>query len=205
MRLTFIGSGNVATNLATLARQAGLETVLSSRAPESGSGRTTFAEAAATGDIVVLAIPYRFCAETLPSLAGALAGRIVVDATNPLNEDFSPIDLGSGTSAGETIAVLLPGARVVKAFNAIFAAMMTADGRDRKGRPATAFVASDDVEARNEVLALARSLGFAPVSAGVLSSSRYLEAMTNLHIRIAFVEGGGTDAAFIYDQGGVAA
>jgi len=70
----------------------------------------------------------------------------------------------------------------------------------RLGVPVTAFVAGDDAEARQQVSSLARSMGFAPIETGPLSTARYLEAMAHLNIAIAVGQSGGTDAAFLYDQ-----
>lgn len=203
MHLGFIGSGPVAQNLARLAAAAGHEVLLSARNPDKLVNEfkvVGFDEAARWADIAVLAIPFRAAKDMLPSVASALADKVVVDATNPLNEDYTPILLAPGSSAGETIAELLPRSTVVKAFNTVFAEVMQADRLDRGGWRATTFVASEDPGARAKVALLARELGFAPVEAGPLAMARYLEGMAHLNIQIAFREGGGPNAAFLYDQ-----
>lgn len=101
MHIGFIGSGPVATNLATLFSSAGHTTTLGRR-----EGPSTFASAIVGADVVVLAIPYRVCHEVLPELAEALRGKIVIDATNPLAADYSPLALADGRSAGEEVAAL---------------------------------------------------------------------------------------------------
>ena len=135
----------------------------------------------------------------LTPLRGHLSGKVIVDATNPIAPDWSPIPLGEENSAAEEIARLVPEASVVKAFNTVFADIMTPEGLDRSGRPATLFVASDERAAGEAVASLGRSIGFAPVMVGPLRSSRHLEAMAHLNITIA-TGGGGTNSAFLYDQ-----
>jgi hypothetical protein len=118
----------------------------------------------------------------------------------PLFAQWSPLLLGQDNSAGEEIQRLLPGARVVKAFNTVFADVMTSDRLSRDGQRATTFIAGDDERADDEAAALARSVGFAAVKVGPLSASRYLEAMAHLNIGIAVGQKGGTNAAFLYHQ-----
>lgn len=203
-RIGLIGGGNVAQRLGSLFAAAGHEVVAGVLQPAGPIARgvraTTLAEAAAHGELVVLAVPFTAVGEVLPPLRGTLAGKVVVDATNPLDPSWSPLDLGSGNSAGEEVARLLPDARVVKAFNTVFADVMTPERLDRAGRHVTAFIAGDDPEACAEVADVARSSGFAPAVTGPLRNARYLEAIAHLNIAIAVGQGGGTDAAFLFDQ-----
>lgn len=197
MKVAIFGTGNVGSRLAELIRAANHEVLLCGR---SGSdGKHTFAEGAAA-DMIMLAIPYAAAADVLAPLAVELAGKIVIDCTNPLQDDWSPLLLGEQNSAGETLARLLPQSRIVKAFNTIFADVMTPERQSRAGLPISAFVAGDDAAARMQVGMLAADIGFLPVDVGPLSMARYLEAMAHLNIQIAIGQGGGTDAAFIYHQ-----
>jgi 8-hydroxy-5-deazaflavin:NADPH oxidoreductase len=196
--IAFIGSGPVAQRLATLCRAAGHTALISSRSPTNQPGAVTFLEAASRGEVVVIAIPFRVTAEVLPELSAALTGKTVVDATNPLNEDYTPISLGPDTSAGEQIALLLPKSNIVKAFNSIFADVMTQVRQQRSGLTATAFVASDHADDLRAVANLAHQIGFSPVETGPLYTARYLEALAHLNIQIAFRQGGGSNAAFVY-------
>jgi 8-hydroxy-5-deazaflavin:NADPH oxidoreductase len=198
--IAFIGAGPVAQQLARLASDAGHTTILSSRTPNKDNNITTFIDAARLADIAVITVPFSVTPEFLPSLRAELAGKIVIDATNPLNADYTPIILGAETSAAETIASLLPASRVVKAFNTIFANIMQHDQQNRNGLTATAFIASDHDDARKQVADLAASIGFAPMQTGPLHTARYLEAMAHLNIQIAFRENGGPNAAFVYHQ-----
>jgi predicted dinucleotide-binding enzyme len=203
-RIGLIGGGNVAQRLGSLFASAGHDVVAGVLRPAGaiaqGVRAVTLAEAAAHGEIVVLAVPFTAVREVLPPLREVLVGKVVVDATNPLNADWSPLDLGAGSSAGEEVARLLPGARVVKSFNTIFADVMAPERLDRGGRLVTAFIAGDAPDACETVALLARSAGLAPLVTGPLRNARYLEAIAHLNIAIAVGQGGGTDAAFLFDQ-----
>lgn len=197
MKIAIFGTGNVGSRLAALMRAAGHEVLLCGRV--GGEGRHTFA-AGTSAEVVVLAIPYTAAAEVLAPLAAELAGKLVIDCTNPLQADWSPLRLGEENSAAETLARLLPQSRLVKAFNTIFADVMTPERQNRGGLRISAFVAGDDSAARQRVATLAADIGFAPVEVGPLSMARYLEAMAHLNIQIAVGQGNGTDAAFMYHQ-----
>lgn len=205
MRIGILGGGNVGSALARLALAAGHDVRIGQRDPRRDDGLpvTDPVAACAHGEVVIVAIPFVACDEALGPLAPELAGKVVVDATNPLRADWSPLPLADADSAAQHIAALLPGARIVKAFNTVFADVMTTAGLQRRGgQRLTAFIASDDTEAAATVTALAASLGFAPLTVGGLTQARYLEAMAHLNIAIAVGCGGGTNAGFIYDRAG---
>ena len=107
-----------------------------------------------------------------------VSGKTIIDVTNPLKPDYSGPGL-DGTSGAEELQRWLPGAKVAKAFNTLFASRQAAPGPD-----VDAFVAADDPQARQETLALVESLGFAPLDVGPLSAARYLEAMAWLNISL---------------------
>ncbi|MEL6465638.1 MAG: NAD(P)-binding domain-containing protein [Pseudomonadota bacterium] len=199
MKIGIIGTGSVAARLQALFSKAGHDVVLGSRSP--AASQVTHREVCVERDVIVLAIPFVAVEGVVGGLKDAIGSTVVVDATNPLNDDWSPYPLGEDNSAGETIQRVLPEAKVVKGFNTIFADIMTTEGVDREGRSATAFLAGDDQAAVERVAELANSIGFQAVPTGPLKNSRYLEAMAHLNIAIAVVEGGGTGAAFIYDRG----
>ncbi len=194
MKISFIGSGSVATHLGALFTSAGHDVAYGKRAPHEPS----FSAAINGAAIVVIAIPFTACQSVLPALATALNGKIVIDATNPLNADYSPLVLPGGRSAAEEIADLLPGSRIVKAFNSVFSDNMTADRIKRRDFRLAAYVASDDETATTTVAQLAAAIGFAPLTVRPLRTARYLEAMTHLLIANAFGMGRGTDGAFIF-------
>ena len=204
MRISIIGGGNVGSRLAALLAGAGHEVRIGARDGAgsfiAGHQALSVEEAIAWAPLIVLALPYGACAQSLPRLSAALAGKIVVDATNPLQPDWSPLLLGQENSGAESIARWLPGARVVKCFNTVFADVMSAQGLLRDGQTVSAFVASDDAAALELVAELAASAGFAAVPCGPLRNARYLEAIAHLNIQLAVALGGGTDAAFIYHR-----
>ncbi len=119
--------------------------------------------------------------DVLDDVGPALAGKIVVDATNPLKADYSGLAV-EGTSGAEEIQARLPQSRVVKAFNTQFASRQT-DPRIA-GLSVDGFVAGDDEEAKAVVLDLVKGMGFNPIDAGQLAMSRALEAMAFLNISL---------------------
>ncbi|MFZ4176264.1 NADPH-dependent F420 reductase [Streptomyces sp. HNS054] len=173
-----LGAGTVAQALARHAIRQGHEVVLSnSRGPASMTplvrelgplARAETPAEAAAADLVVLAVGWPRVPEVAASLPH-LDGTVVVDATNqfaslPPNPRIA--DLGDLTGS-EYVASLLPGARVVKAFNALFAQYIAADPRHAAGRQVL-FLAGDDPDAKRTVERLADSFGFAPVDLGPL-------------------------------------
>lgn len=160
----------------------------------------TFKAAAAAAEVVAIAIPFTACMDVLPELAEATKGKVVIDSTDPLNADWSPHLLGQENSASEEISRLLPEAHIVKAFNTIFADVMNQPAIAIDGQAITAFIAGDDDEAKQKVMALVSQIGYAPVDTGPLYTARYLESLAHLNIQIAVGQGGGTKAAFVYHQ-----
>ena len=148
--------------------------------------------AAQRGDIIVLAIPWDAVPAAIAAL-GPLDSKLVIDATNPLTDDFA-LALGHTESAGETVARLAKGAHVVKAFNTTGADNMR-DNNYTGGRLMMP-IAGDIAAAKQTVMRLAADLGFAPVDVGPLAMSRYLEPMAMVWIKLAISQGRGTDFGF---------
>ncbi|MFI2230437.1 NADPH-dependent F420 reductase [Nocardia testacea] len=178
MKIGMLGAGAIAQAIARHAVAHGHEVVLSnSRGPASLAplvndlgalaAAATPAEAA-TADLVVLAVPW-------PQIPDAVAGlprldnTVVIDATNQF-ASLSPTpeiaDLGDLTGS-EYVSSLLPGARVVKAFNSLYVRFIAPDPRHEAGRQVL-FLAGDDADAKNTVRDLTREFGFAPVDLGTL-------------------------------------
>lgn len=185
MKIAIIGNGNIG---------AGLNAVLSKTEHDvSAYGRDdTLAQAVAEADVVILATPYGAVAELAKK--AEFNGKLVIDVSNPVNADFSGLQVGHESSAAEEIARLLPGASVVKAFNTIFA-QHYATGLTLGGRPLQTFIASDDEQARERVKRLASEIGLTPVDAGPLKNARYLEPLGFLNIQFGFVLGQGVEIA----------
>ena len=201
MNITICGSGNVGRALAGGWRKAGHAITFAAREPAGAKAAELKAagfsvlptgEAAKNADAVVLATPWNATAATVKAL-GTLAGKIVVDATNPLGADLNLV-LGYDDSAGETVARLAPGARVVKAFNTTGANNM-ANSKYAGGRLMMA-VAGDDAAAKKSVMSLASDLGFEPIDAGPLAMSRHLEPLAMLWIKLAYAQGMGREFGF---------
>jgi NADPH-dependent F420 reductase len=150
------------------------------------------ATAARAADVVLLALPYDAIADTLKSM-GELKGKILIDISNPVTADFQGLQLGTTTSAAEVIQAAVPNARVVKAFNTIFAQLLSPEAR--QGKTLQVLVAGDDSGAKNEVLDLTRTMGFEPVDAGPLRNSRFLEPVGGMNIHFGFFLGWGPATA----------
>lgn len=177
MNIGIIGSGHIGGTLARLFVEAGHEVYLSnSRGPESlqavvrelgpRAHAVTPEEAARRGDVVVEAIPFGRL-DSLP--AGALAGKILISASNYYPQRDGQIDLG-GLSQTEFLARSVPGATVVKAFNTIFWEHLRDQGDAGRELPArrAIFVAGDDPNAKATIFNLILDIGFAPVDTGNL-------------------------------------
>jgi NADPH-dependent F420 reductase len=190
MRIAILGAGNVGGGLAAAAVRAGHDVVLSAasadsaRSAASSAGATAAAsnaEAVKVAEIVVLAVPHPAVAEIVGELSQDLNGKVVADSTNPLNATYTDLTT-SGTSAAEMLQQQLPGARVVKAFNTIFAARHANPTED--GTPLDAFIAGDDTDAKARVGEFASSLGYRAIDVGPLRMARALEEMCFLNISL---------------------
>lgn len=198
MKTAIIGIGNMGKGLA--ARLAGkTDLVIAGRndtgarnlAESLGVESAPITEAIAAAGIVVLAVPYASALEiaALPSLAG----KIVVDISNPLKPDFSGLLFGHETSAAEKIQKAAAGAKVVKAFNTIFAELFNAP-RDATAK-VPVFVAGNDEDAVEKVSRLVVDSGFAVEKAGGLDAATLLEPLGMLNIRLGYGLGRGTAIA----------
>jgi predicted dinucleotide-binding enzyme len=161
--------------VAISAAAAGEATQAASEA--GGKAVSSNCEAVAGADFVILAVPFDAVQSITIELGDALNGKVVIDVTN----NFAPEEM-KGTSNAERIQQMAPGARVVKAFNTIFAAKQPNPSID--GIQLDGFVAADDAAAKSEVLQLVQSMGFRPIDAGPLAMARALEGMGMLNISL---------------------
>jgi hypothetical protein len=205
MKIAIIGSGHVGGILGTRWTSAGHDVVFGVREPTSSKVKsllklagpraraTNLPEAVAASDVVILATPWNSVRDAI-AVAGDLHGKIVVDCTNPIAEGMQGLAIGHTTSAGESVAEWIPGARVVKAFNSTGANTMANPlfGHQK----ASMFVCGDDADAKNVVCNLARDLGFEPCDCGLLRIARYLEPLAMLWIELAYTQGFGREFAF---------
>jgi predicted dinucleotide-binding enzyme len=200
MKIAIIGAGSVGRALGGGWRAAGHEVVYALRDLKSDSARSAAGEgfeivplnSAADADVTILSLPWTAIGAALKEV-GPLAGSILVDTSNPLTPSLD-LAIGFDQSAGEQVAKLASGARVVKAFNTTGAENMAAL-RDFPSRPMMP-VAGDDAEAKKLVLQLAEDLGFEPVDAGPLVASRLLEPLAMFWIKQAYAQQMGRDFAF---------
>jgi 8-hydroxy-5-deazaflavin:NADPH oxidoreductase len=195
--ITIIGSGNMASAIGTRAAKHGHTVELMSRdaakaqalADRIGNGATagTFG-ARPAGDIVVVAVLYAGAVDVVAHYGDALAGKILVDITNPFNADATGLATTPGNSVSQQIAAAAPeGAHVVRAFNTIFGGVLAKD------EPLDAFLAGD-AEAKAPVAAFLESLGMRPLDAGGLDMAHALEWAGILLVGLAR-NGGGFDLA----------
>lgn len=183
MTYAILGSGAIGHALAVQFARAGVDVLLAnSRGPESLAEvvrelgphvRAVSAREALSAELVILAVPFAAIAGAVAS-APRWRGRIAVDASNAIDfPAFTPTDLG-GVPSTQVVARSLPGARVVKAFNTLPAAVLAADPRQHDGRRAL-FVSGDVEDANLELARLVERLGFFPIVLGKLSAGGLLQ------------------------------
>jgi predicted dinucleotide-binding enzyme len=205
MNIGIIGAGNVGGTLGTRWAGNGHNVVFASREPQSPAmqellrraGPTARSadnrEAASASDVLLLATPWPAAEEALKS-AGNLSGRIIIDATNPLQPTLDGLSVGCNDSAGEQVARWAAGARVVKAINTVGSNIM-ADPSFGDGKVAM-FYCGDDAEAKKIVRGLIEELGFEALDAGPLTQARLLEPFALLWITLALKYGFGREIGF---------
>ena len=187
--ISFIGSGNMASAIGARAVKGGNAVEIISRdaakadalAGSLGGGATAGKFGAApAGEIVILSVPYTSAVPVVAQYGDALAGKIIVDVSNTFNADATRLVTPDGTSAAQEIAKAAPAsAHVVKAFNTIFAHLLT------EGRSIDAFIAGDDAAAKASVSAFIESLGLRPLDTGGLEMARWLEGAGLLTMGLA--------------------
>lgn len=184
-KIGIIGRGNVAKALAGGLERAGYDIRM--------GGKGSASETAQWADILVLAVPYSEAPHAMSDAGSAADGKIVIDTTNPLNQDFQ-LSVGFTTSAAEEIQKAAPKSTIVKCFNTAFSSTMS-DGK-AKGEQISAFVAGDDADARKLTCRIAADIGYDAVDAGVLEHARWIEALAFLNIQLGFTQNMGTYIGF---------
>jgi len=201
MKVAIIGTGNVGSALGSTFVKGGHEVVFTARDAErtqdvarsvGASAAVALDEAVADADAVVLAVPFGATQELAQALAPLAADKVVIDATNPLKPDYSGLATVDASGA-ELLAAAMPGARVAKAFNILFAGLQA--DPSALGQRLDVLIATDDPTARDTVALLAASAGFRPVVIGPLTAARELEALAWLNIRLQLLSQGRWDTA----------
>jgi 8-hydroxy-5-deazaflavin:NADPH oxidoreductase len=183
MKIGIVGSGNVGGTLGGVWAKAGHEVMFSSRNIEhdkalaaklgANARAGTPREAAAFGEVLMISVPYRALPEVGKDLAGVLKGKVVIDTCNPIiSRDGEIATWAREKGAGLASAELLPGARIVRAFNAIGAGRM-GTAHEQPGRIGMP-IAGDDAQAIAVASRLIRDIGFEPVLVGGLAMGKYL-------------------------------
>ena len=182
-KIAIIGKGNVGSALKRGLERAGY--AVRSTGTEEVKGTATW------GEVVIIGVPFTAIDAVVQQLGNAIEKKVVVDVTNALNAEMQ-LALGFSTSGGEELQKKVPNARVVKAFNTVFAQHM--DTGRVLDQQLMLFAASDDQQARSIVLDMGSALGFDAVDAGPLSNARQLESLGYFNIQLGYVLGNGTNA-----------
>lgn len=189
-KIAIIGDGNVGSALERGLIRTGYEV--------RTTGRENVRETGAWAEVVILAVPFGAVNDAVSTMGSALDGKTLIDVTNALDENMG-LSIGFSTSGAEELQKLVPSAKVVKAFNTVFAQHM--DTGKVGGETLTVLAASDDEEAKSIVLDLAKAIGFDAVNAGPLQNARWLETLGYLNIALGYVVGHGVNTGFRYIHG----
>jgi 8-hydroxy-5-deazaflavin:NADPH oxidoreductase len=191
MDVTIIGTGNMARGVGRRVLEGGHRLTVVGKDREraeavagdlGGEVSTAVSGDPIDGDLVVLAVYYPDAREAVQQYRDQLAGKAVVDITNPVNETYDALVVPPDGSATRELAGLAPDARFVKAFNTTFAT--TLKSGEVAGQPLDVLIAGDDKGAKEAVATLARDGGLNPIDAGGLGRARELEALGLLHMSV---------------------
>jgi predicted dinucleotide-binding enzyme len=186
--ISIIGSGGMAAAIGSLAAEAGHTVEVMSRdaakaralAEQAGGGAKTFGDAPA-GDFVILAVPCSAVLDVVKQYGEELAGKLLVDITNPINSDFTGFLTPDDSFGAQEIAKAAPAdADVVKAFNTQYTHVLAAGPVE--GHPLDVFLAGDDAQAKARVSAFIESLGLRPMDTGQLPMAQTLERFALLSL-----------------------
>jgi hypothetical protein len=193
MRVTIIGAGNMGRGIGTRVVAGGHEVEIVDRDPaeaqrlaeELGESASALEpNAGFGGEVVVFAVYYPGIKDAVAQYADRLAGKVVVDITNPVDtETWDRLATPAGTSSPEEVAELVPqGTSVVKAFNTTFANTLVAG--EVEGQQLDVLIAGDDEGARQKVSKLVSDGGLRPIEVGPLTRAQQLEQLGLLHISL---------------------
>jgi predicted dinucleotide-binding enzyme len=192
MKITIIGAGNMGRAIGGRAITGGHEVEIVDRDPaEAEKLATALGEAAKAlapgapfgGEVVVLALYYPGVKDAAREYADRLAGRVVVDISNPVDtQTWDRLATPPGTSSAEEVAEIVPDSPVVKAFNTTFAGTLVAG--EVSGQQLDVLIAGDDEAAKEKVAQLVSDGGLRPVDVGPLARAQQLEHLGFLHISL---------------------
>lgn len=199
MNIAFIGYGNVGLPLADQLQRLGHRVILAARDPQSAAVRKALErnrgfevfpveQAVREAPVVFLATPFMSNADAIPPLAGALAGKVVVDCTNPVGPGLKH-GLNSEQSGSQALQTMAPEARVVKAFSIYgYENFENNHFPGHKEKPVMLFC-GNDADAKTIVADLVAQLNWQPLDVGGLEQALHLEHMTLLWVRMVRVNG----------------
>jgi hypothetical protein len=205
VQIAIIGTGNVGSAIARGLKGKSHAVRLGARdaqaadvvalATETGAAAMSPEAAAASGEVVILALPWG-AAKSVVQALGPLAGKTVIDCMNPLGmvDGALGLTVGHSTSGGEIVQGWLPDAHVVKTLNQVGAEIMAKN--DHLPHRPVMFLAGDDAAAKAQVAGLLADLGFAALDAGDITKSRLLEPFGMVWINQALFRGKGRNWAF---------
>ena len=205
MKVTIVGAGNMGRAIGTRAVAGGHEVEIVDHDPSDAGalaqelgGSTSALDPGAPfgGEVVVFAVYYPAIKDAVGQYADEIAGKVVVDITNPVDtETWDRLATAPGSSSAEEVAEIVPdGTSVVKAFNTSFAPTLVAGEVD--GQPLDIFIAGDDEGAKQTVSQLVSDGGLRPLDVGPLARAQQLEHLGFLHISIQQPLGLGFASAF---------
>jgi predicted dinucleotide-binding enzyme len=187
MKIAIIGKGNVGSALCN-GLSSKHETKFGHRDPKE-----PVADAAKWGEVIILAVPHNNANDAIEAIRPYADGKTVIDVINAVGSNMD-LAISCTTSSAEETQKKLPKTHVVKAFNTVFAPNQSIGkvGDEQL----TAFIAGDDLKAKQTVAELTRDIGFDPVDCGPLKAARYLEAMGIMIINLGYSYGMGTKIGY---------
>ncbi|HYO87129.1 MAG TPA: NAD(P)-binding domain-containing protein [Candidatus Limnocylindrales bacterium] len=200
MKIGILGTGRIGSALGKRWADAGHALCFGSRelaraaalAGEVGHGAQggSYADAAAFGEAVLLAVPWSAAAEVLGTLQGALAGKLLLDATNNLSGD------SSGGPSAVQVQAWASGAYVVKAFNTVFFQILDSSWRAGTGPRPAVFMVGDDANAKQIAAPLIADAGFEPLDSGTLAQAGDIDVLARFIIHLGYDQGLGPHIAY---------
>jgi len=188
MKIAIIGKGNVGTALYNGLTKAGHQIKFGHRDPKEN-----VEDAAKWGELIILAVPHENADNAIENIKPYVNGKIVIDVMNAIGPTMN-LGISCTTSTAEQTQKKLPQAYVVKAFNTVFAPNQSTA---RVGKEQlTAFIAGDNLGAKQTVAQLTKDIGFDPIDCGPLRAARNIEAMANLIINLAYKYGMGNKMGY---------
>jgi predicted dinucleotide-binding enzyme len=191
VNVTIIGTGNMARAIGRRVLAGGHQVTVLGKEREAaeevaaelgGSVETGRSGDPIADDVVVLAVYFPDAMAAVEQYGDGLAGKVLVDITNPVNETYDDLVTPPDSSAAQELAAKASGAKVVKAFNTTFATTLNAG--EVAGQPLDVFLAGDDEDAKAAVASLAEDGGLRPIDAGPLRRAREIEAAGLLHMTV---------------------